>query len=168
MTDTGATRPTRGAAAPAFATRLLVVLAAATIVLAGMQSIRGIIGPIFLALVLTITLHPIRTWLESRRLPEWATSIVMLLGVYLLLILLTLALIVSAAQLAALIPQYADQIKEDAANLGDALGDLGVKEAQIDAVVHAIDPGQVVDLAMGVLSDVLGVQIGRASCRERV
>ena len=32
-----------------------------------MKSIAGIIGPIFLALVLTVTLHPIRTWLEKKR-----------------------------------------------------------------------------------------------------
>ena len=37
------------------------------------------------------------------------------------------------------------------------LSSLGVKQDQINAVVKAIDPGQLVDLAMGVLSDVLGV-----------
>ena len=43
-----------------------MLLAAATITLAGMKSIADIIGPIFLALVLTVTLHPIRTWLEKK------------------------------------------------------------------------------------------------------
>ncbi len=158
MTGASEGGSTSGDRPRAFATRTLVLLAAATIALAGMKSIAGIIGPIFLALVLTVTLHPIRTWLEKKgKLPEWAASVIMLIGAYLLLILLTLALIVSVAQLAALIPQYADEIKKDAANVGDTLSSLGVEQAQINAVVKAIDPGQLVDLAMGVLSDVLGV-----------
>ena len=158
MTGASESGSTSGDRPRAFATRTLVLLAAATITLAGMKSIAGIIGPIFLALVLTVTLHPIRTWLEKKgKLPEWAASVIMLIGAYLLLILLTLALIVSIAQLAALIPQYADEIKKDAANVGDTLSGLGVDQAQINAVVKAVDPGQLVDLAMGVLSDVLGV-----------
>ena len=40
----------------------------------------------------------------------------MLVAAYLLLFLLTLALIVSVAQLAALVPQYTDQIKDAVAN----------------------------------------------------
>ena len=81
----------------------------------------------------------------------------MLLAAYLLLFLLTLALMVSVAQLAALVPEYTDQIKDAVANAGNTLRDLGVKQDQIDAVVNAIDPGQLVDLAMSVLSGTLGV-----------
>ena len=81
----------------------------------------------------------------------------MLLAAYLVLFLLTLALMVSVAQLAALIPQYTDQMQDAVANAGNTLRDLGVKQDQIDAVVDAIDPGQLVDLAMSVLSGTLGV-----------
>ena len=42
-------------------------------------------------------------------------------------------------------------------NAGNTLRDLGVEQDQIDAVVDAIDPGQLVDLAMSVLSGTLGV-----------
>ena len=68
----------------------------------------------------------------------------MLLAACVLLLLLTLALIVSVAQLAALIPQYTDQ-------LNDALKSAG------NALTTAVDPGQIVDLAMSVLSATLGV-----------
>ena len=43
------------------------------------------------------------------------------------------------------------------ANAGNALRGLGVQQDQINAVVDAIDPGQLVDLAMSVLSSTLGV-----------
>ncbi len=158
MTGVSASGSTSGSRSGAYATRLLILLAAVTITLAGMKSISGILGPIFLALVLTITLHPIRTWLEvGGRFPEWAASVIMLVGAYLLLVLLSLALIVSIAQLAALVPQYSAEIKKDLADIGNTLQGLGVKQDQINAVVSAIDPGKLVGAAMSVLSDVLGL-----------
>ena len=141
-----------------FALTILVGVAAFAIALAGVRSIAGIIGPAFLALVITITLHPIRLRLERHhRIPGWVASILMVIAAYLLLLLLTLALVVSVAQLAALIPQYGAQITDAVANAGNALRGLGVQQDQINAVVDAIDPGQLVDLAMSVLSSTLGV-----------
>ena len=141
-----------------FALTILVGVAAFAIALAGARSIAGIIGPAFLALVITITLHPIRIRLERHhRIPGWVASILMVIAAYLLLLLLTLALVVSVAQLAALIPQYSAQITDSVANAGNALRGLGVQQDQINAVVNAIDPGQLVDLAMSVLSSTLGV-----------
>ena len=90
-----------------FALTLLFGAAALTIALAGARAIADIVGPVFLALVLTVTLHPIRIWLERHRFPAVVASIVLLLAAYLVLGLLTLALIVSVAQLAELLPQYA-------------------------------------------------------------
>ncbi|WP_406055602.1 AI-2E family transporter [Kribbella sp. NBC_00889] len=141
-----------------FALTILLGVAAFTIALAGLRSIADIIGPAFLALVITITLHPIRIRLERhQRIPGWVASILMVMAAYLLLLLLTLALVVSVAQLAALVPQYSAQITDAIANAGNALRDLGVKQDQINAVVNAVDPGQLVDLAMSVLSSTLGV-----------
>ena len=140
-----------------FALTVLVGAAALTIALAGARAIADIVGPAFLALVLTISLHPIRSWLERHRLPEWAASVMLLLAAYLVLGLLTLALIVSVAQLAELLPQYSDQLTEVVTNAGNTLKSLGVQQEQIDAVVNAIDPGQLVELASEVLSSTLAV-----------
>ena len=82
----------------------------------------------------------------------------LLLAAYLVLGLLTLALIVSVAQLAELLPQYEEQLTAVVADAGNALRGLGVQQEQIDAVVNAIDPGQlVVALAGAVLASTLGV-----------
>ena len=59
---------------------LVLFLAGIALVLASVRSLADLIGPIFLALVITVTLHPIRIWLERLRLPEWAASFVMLVG----------------------------------------------------------------------------------------
>jgi AI-2 transport protein TqsA len=140
-----------------FALTMLVGAAALTIALAGARTIADIIGPVFLALVLTISLHPIRMWLEQHRLPEWAASVVLLLAAYLVLGLLALALIVSIAQLAELLPQYSDQITAVVADAGNTLRSLGVQQEQINAIVNAIDPGQLVALAGAVLASTLAV-----------
>src|SRR5215217_8006507 len=140
-----------------FALTMLVGAAALTIALAGASAIADIVGPVFLALVLTISLHPIRIWLERHRLPGWAASIVLLLAAYLVLFLLTLALIVSVAQLAELLPQYTDQFTAVVTNVGNTLKSFGVQQEQTDAVVNAIDPGQLVAAVSAVLSSTRGV-----------
>jgi AI-2 transport protein TqsA len=140
-----------------FAATILLGAAALTIALAGARAIADIVGPVFLALVLTISLHPIRIWLERHRLPEWAASVMLLLAAYLVLGLLTLALIVSVAQLAELLPQYSDQLTQVVTNAGNTLKSLGVQQEQINAVVDAIDPGKLVELAFTVLSSTLSV-----------
>jgi AI-2 transport protein TqsA len=140
-----------------FALTMLVGVAALTIALAGARAIADIIGPVFLALVLTISLHPIRIWLERHRFPELVASVVLLLAAYLVLFLLSLALIVSVAQLAELLPQYSDQLTAVVMDAGNTLKSLGVQQEQINAVVNAIDPGQLVALVGTVLSSTLGV-----------
>ena len=140
-----------------FGGAILLGAAALTIALAGVRTIADIIGPVFLALVITISLHPIRMWLERHRLPELVASIVLLLAAYLLLFLLSLALIVSVAQLAELLPQYEDQMTAVVADAGNTLQSLGVQQEQINAVVNAIDPGQLVALASAVLASTLAV-----------
>ena len=151
------TTASSGPRARSFAASLLLGVAAFTIALAGVKSIADIIGPIFLALVITITLHPIRIRLEHGRLPEWATSVLMLAAAVLLLSAFALFLVISVAQLAALVPEYTDQIQDSVANAGNTLRDNGVDQAQIDAVVNALDPGQLIDVAMSVLSGTLGL-----------
>ena len=140
-----------------FAVTILLGAAALTIALAGARAIADIVGPVFLALVLTISLHPIRIWLKRHRFPEWAASVILLLAAYLVLGLLTLALIVSVAQLAGLLPQYEAQLTAVVEDAGNTLRSLGVQQEQINAVVKAIDPGQLVAVAGAVLASTLGV-----------
>jgi AI-2 transport protein TqsA len=81
----------------------------------------------------------------------------MLVVAYLLLFFLGLALLVSVAQLAALMPQYVEQMTDVVKDVANALEGLGVDQAQIDAVAGAINPGQLVDVVASVLEGTLGV-----------
>src|SRR5262245_19164200 len=97
---------------PALPRGLLVLLgaAASVIVVAGLKSIAELVAPAFLALVLTIGVHPMRGWLVRRGLPGWAATIVMIVTVYAILFGLAVSLVVALARFATLLPTYRDDL----------------------------------------------------------
>jgi AI-2 transport protein TqsA len=135
---------------------LLVGAAAIVIVVAGLRSAAGIVGPVMLALALTIVFHPLRVLLE-RRLPVWAASVAVLICAYTLILGLTLALVVSVGRLGVLVPEYAPQIHDLTDEISDWLSARGMGSEQVDVVAGALDVGQVVDVATSLLSGVLSV-----------
>jgi AI-2 transport protein TqsA len=137
-------------------TKLLVGLAAAFVVVAGLKSASDLIGPVFLALALTIVFHPFRLRLE-RRLPSWGASVVVLVSAYALILLLTLSLVVAIGRLAVLVPSYAPEIDDYVQEAGDWLHARGVGTDQVSAVTDAADVGKLVGVATDVLSGVLGL-----------
>jgi AI-2 transport protein TqsA len=134
-------------------TRLLISAACLVIVVAGMRSAAGIVGPVMLSLALTIVFYPLRTAL-ARRLPGWAVSVVVLVAAYVLLLALTLALVVSVGRLAALIPTYAPDLDKLASGVGDRLADLGMAPPQTSAVTDSLDVSKVLDAATSFLSGI--------------
>lgn len=136
---------------------VLVGLAALTITLAGIRSVGGIIGPAFLAVVLIITVYPVRVWLVRHKVPGAIASLVLLLSVYLLLVLVTLALAISVGRLAVLVPEYNDQINGYINDVTGWLRDRGVGSEQVNAIRDAIDVGSLVGVATDILSGALGV-----------
>jgi AI-2 transport protein TqsA len=136
---------------------ILLGFAAAVVTVAGLKSISGLVAPAFLALVLTIGVHPLRGWLVRRGLPAWAATVVMILTVYAVLLGLAVSLVVSVARFATLLPSY----QQDMANLITQattwLESVGVGRQQINAVTQAFDPSRLVGVATGFLSGLLGV-----------
>jgi AI-2 transport protein TqsA len=90
---------------------LIVLLgaAAAVVALAGMRIASGILGPVFLALMLTITATPLSGWLRRKGAPAWVAITATVAAAYLVVIGLAAAVAVSVSQLVALLPTYADQ-----------------------------------------------------------
>src|SRR6188768_16891 len=93
---------------------LIVLLAAASAVVtvAGMRAFADILGPVVLALMLTIAVQPIQTRAQRRGLRPWIGMAAALVTVYLILIGIAGALAVSTAQLASLLPDYAEQFDD--------------------------------------------------------
>ncbi len=132
-------------------THLLVSAAAVVVVVAGTKAAAHIVGPVMLALALTILLHPVRRVVE-RRLPGWVASVCVLVAAVALLLSLALAIGLAIARLAQLIPTYASDMDELGADIGAVLDRLGVGEAQTDAIATSVDPNRLADAATSVLS----------------
>lgn len=137
-------------------TRLLVSSASFVIVVAGLRAVSDIVGPVMLAVALTIVFHPLRAVFE-RRLPSWAASVLILVLVYVLLLGLTLALVVSVGRLAALVPTYAPDMDEFAARIGEWLSSLGVAAPETAALTDELNLGHVLDATTSFLSGIVSV-----------
>jgi predicted PurR-regulated permease PerM len=127
------------------------------LVLAGARETSGIIGPAFLALVLTITVHPVRRALVRRHVPEWIVAVAVVLSVYFLLFSVSIALVVSAGRLAELLPQYEDEFTRYTTGISSWLASLGVTTEQATSVGQSIDPSRVVGVIGDAFTAVLSV-----------
>ena len=138
---------------------LLILLgaAASVVVLAGLRAVGHLVGPVFLALVLTLLVHPARGWLERRRVPRWAASTICVLTVYSLLLGLTAALAVATGRFATLLPSYQDRLNSLVDDALAWLEDIGVGQSQVQAVLDSLDFSKLSDLVTGVLGGAVGL-----------
>src|SRR4029450_8452198 len=65
---------------------VLLGMAGAVVAVAGLRSGSDIVGPVLLALGLTVTASPLSTWLRSRGAPAWAATAALIVTVYLILL----------------------------------------------------------------------------------
>ena len=140
--------------------RALVVLlgaAAAVVVLAGVRAVAWFAGPVFLALVVVITLDPVRTWLRRKGLPRWLTVGVLVVTVYAILVGFFLVFVISVAQLSALLPRYTGRVDELLHDGLTVLGRFGVGEPELRAMLSSLDTGKLVGLAGSLLAGVGGL-----------
>ena len=144
---------------PALPRAVVVLLggAAAVVIAGGMRAASDFVAPIFFALVLTIACAPVRQIALRHRWPSWAATLVMLVTAYLIVLILTLSLAVSAVQLAATVPQYADQADELVADAQSWLSNQGLDETSVEKALSQLDLGKVADLLAGVLGSLLSV-----------
>ena len=145
--------------APPVPRPILVILglAGVFIVVAGLRSLSDIVGPAFLALVLTVAAAPLRPWAARRGLPAWVGSVLAILVIYAVLVGLTVALLISGARFATLLPTYQKEFQNTLQSGLDWLTSLGVDSAQIEDFTSALDLGQFVDALTGLASGLLGL-----------
>ncbi|MCD4526880.1 AI-2E family transporter [Nocardioides sp. cx-173] len=140
---------------------VLLGLAAAFMVISGMRASASLIGPAFLALVLTIAVHPLRVRLD-RYLWGWVTTTLCVLLVAAVAIGLAVAIVVAGAKFATLLPQYKDDFNDAASDAIHLLERAGVSTEQIEHVLDGLDLGRLVGVATDALSDIYGLVSGLA------
>jgi AI-2 transport protein TqsA len=131
---------------------LLIGAATATIAIAGVRSIAWLVGPVLLALVVVIALTPVQRFLQRHGWPRWASTSVLLLLVCTVLLAFVALLVVSIAQFAALLPNYAGEAEALIASVVADLNDRGIVSGQLSDLVAQFDYSQLVGVATGVLA----------------
>jgi AI-2 transport protein TqsA len=136
---------------------LIVGIAAALVAALGLKAFTDVVGPLFLAVVLSIVVHPVRGLSRRFRLPGWVGVILSLVAVYLIVAGLVLIVVLCGVQLAALLDESGPQFQAFAQSVVDKLAGLGVSQDQLEAVAKGLDPGKLIDFTVGLLGGLAGV-----------
>lgn len=137
---------------------LIVVGVAATLVAAlGVREFASVLGPVFLALVLSIAVHPLRDLAARRRLPNWLGAIFSLIGVYAIVVSLFGILVIAGIQFAELAESYAPQFQAFIQQVGERLQTLGVSQEKLQGIVNGLDPGKLVGVLTSLVGGIAGV-----------
>src|SRR5688500_10756845 len=110
---------------------LLGGIAAATIAVAGVRAVAWLVAPVLLALVVVVALAPVQGWLRRIGVPRWLATSVLLLLVWAVLLAFVALLVVSAAQFAALLPNYAGRAEILIGQVVADLNDAGIVSGQV-------------------------------------
>ncbi|WP_279433486.1 AI-2E family transporter [Agromyces protaetiae] len=136
---------------------ILIGLGGAALASFGIAAIGSVLAPVLLALVLTISVHPLRVGLERRGVPRGIATGSVIVAVVLLLGGFIAALVISFAQFATLLPTYVPELQAWAEGIAGWLAGFGVGPEQIELIFSGFDPGRIVEFVGGVLGNALGL-----------
>lgn len=139
------------------ATVLLLGIAAATVAVFGISAARSVVAPVFLALVLTICVHPVRRMLERRGVPRGLATGSAIVAVFALLAGFFAALYIALVQFTVLLPEYADEIEAGLTNLATGLEAIGIGAAQAETIVGGLEPSRAIEIVTGFLGGITGI-----------
>ncbi|NMO52275.1 AI-2E family transporter [Actinoplanes sp. TBRC 11911] len=105
-----------------------------------MRGVAGIIGPVFLALMLTVTVSPLTGWLRRRGVPVWLATLATILTSYAILALLGGALVISMYRLVGLLPEYEQQFANLRNDVIAQLNNIGISTQQVRDWISGADP----------------------------
>lgn len=125
--------------------------------LVGMSLGRDILTPLFVAAVLVIIVHPVRTPLEHHGWPRWLATTAVIVVAYLVLAVLGGLIVFAAGQFAALIPQYADELHDVLDQGVGFLTSIGFDADAAASATKQIDPQTIVTAAGAVVHTVTGL-----------
>jgi AI-2 transport protein TqsA len=136
---------------------ILLGVAAALIVALGMRQFSNILGPVFMALVLSIAVHPIHRLAARYHLPAWLGMILSLIAVYAIVFGLFAILVIAGIQFASLLQSYGPQFQAFLQQASQALQAVGVSQEKLQDFVNELSPSRLVGVASSLLGGLAGV-----------
>ncbi|RZU64540.1 putative PurR-regulated permease PerM [Microterricola gilva] len=119
---------------------ILMGLGGATLAAFGLGAIAGIFAPVFLGLVLTICVHPLRMWLQHHGVPRGIATGTVIIAVVALLLALGYAILIAFGQFGTLLHDYSDQIVAAAQDFAAWMSSIGISTSELDDLLAGFDP----------------------------
>jgi AI-2 transport protein TqsA len=136
---------------------ILLGVAAALVVALGMRQFSNILGPVFMALVLSIAVHPVHRLAARYHLPAWLGMILSLIAVYAIVFGLFAILVIAGIQFASLLQSYGPQFQGFLQQASQALQSVGISQEKLQDFVNELSPSRLVGVASGLLGGLAGV-----------
>jgi AI-2 transport protein TqsA len=136
---------------------ILLGVAAALGAALAMREFSKILGPVFLALVLSIAVHPVRRLADRYRLPAWLGVILSLIAVYGIVVGLFVILVIAGIQFATLLQDYGPQFEAFLQDAVQILESVGISQQKLQDMAKELNPSRVVGFAGSVLGGIAGV-----------
>ena len=136
---------------------ILLGVAAALGAALGLREFSTILGPVFLALVLSIAVHPVRRFADRHAWPAWLGVILSLLAVHAIVAGLFAILVIAGIQFATLLQDYAPQFQAFLRQAVQVLESVGVSQQQLQDLANELSPSKLVGVAGDLIGGLAGV-----------
>lgn len=130
---------------------LILLLAAFTIVIAGLREVSSIVAPVFFALTLALTARPFSEVLQRRGVPRGLSTAAVLIGLYVILLAMFAAVGMALTQLIQKLPEYGDQFNDLWTSIQQLLDRVGIDSSQIEKWRTGFDYTSLVGVAQNLL-----------------
>jgi AI-2 transport protein TqsA len=133
--------------------RVVLILAATVVVLAGIRLGAPILNPILFAVVLSLLFSPVYSWLLRRGLPAPLALVIMLVVLAILFVGLFFILGVSISKFSERVGYYVAQLNGELSSLDAVLERLGLSNVNLS---EAVNSSALVDAVGSILSGIAG------------
>lgn len=136
--------------------RVLLMVAAAVVVIAGLKAASSILLPVLMAAFLAVLSIPPITWLRRRRLPAWASVLIVFSGVLAAFILISVFIGSSVSDFSRNMPTYQIRIQEKTGSLLTWIQQQGI-ELSSETVKKQLDTGRIMSWTSEALKAVSSI-----------
>ena len=125
-------------------------LACVTIVIYGMRYASGVLSPIFMALFIVMAMTPMIRWLRSKRIPNWATLVLMLVLIIVIGLLFLSLLAVSLQSVVEKLPAYQDRLETLLSSINQWFSARGIDASGL--LVDVLSAERLAGIAQGLIT----------------
>ena len=136
-----ATADTADASRPLIPRALVLVSVPAMLAISAvlLKELAWLFGPVTLALVIVILVHPVHSWLIKVGIPKAVALIGLLIVIFGLVLGLIAIIVLSLARLATILPNYIPAASERLQGIIDLMRRIGVGSEQVRQIVGSLD-----------------------------